>query len=480
MKLGGAYTEAQISGGKQDREAEAHAEATLSEHWSIAPGVRHNTRKDPASGADDVGSRTDLGARLTYRADEDHSVYVFGQGTVDRSGDRDRNDRGGIGGETRLSEKVTLAGEASYGSSGPGGLIELGYKPTADDHYYAGYRLDPDRDGALGRPYSLSGDDLGAIVAGARHRFSERLSVFAEDSYDLFGKRRTLAQTYGVNYTPNARWTFGANVEVGTIKDSSIDATTLVKNSDFDRTAIALTTGYKGEDGVTARLKGEVRLEDSDDHTRDLTSYLFGATAGINTSEDWRLIGNLDAVFADATESTRDGDYVEGSLGYAYRPVDNDRFNLLFKYTFLYDFPGADQVTVNGTTLGPAQRSHILSVDGSYDLTKIITIGAKYGFRVGETKPRDGSGGWEEGSAHLGILRADLHVVKDWDGLLEGRVLWTPQADSTDWGALAAVYRHVGENFKVGAGYNFGSFSDDLRDLTYDDHGVFLNAVGKF
>jgi hypothetical protein len=29
-------------------------------------------------------------------------------------------------------------------------------------------------------------------------------------------------------------------------------------------------------------------------------------------------------------------------------------------------------------------------------------------------------------------------------------------------------------------GYNFGSFSDDLRDLTMDDYGIFINAVGKF
>ncbi|MBB2971893.1 MULTISPECIES: hypothetical protein [Phyllobacteriaceae] len=33
-----------------------------------------------------------------------------------------------------------------------------------------------------------------------------------------------------------------------------------------------------------------------------------------------------------------------------------------------------------------------------------------------------------------------------------------PAARTTDFGALVAVYRHVGENFKVGAGYNFGVF----------------------
>ncbi|MDP8251754.1 hypothetical protein [Pseudochrobactrum saccharolyticum] len=87
---------------------------------------------------------------------------------------------------------------------------------------------------------------------------------------------------------------------------------------------------------------------------------------------------------------------------------------------------------------------------------------------------------WQRSSAHLGVIRADLHVVKKWDLLLEGRVMHMPEAKTTDFGALAAVYRHVGENFKVGAGYNFGRFSDDLRDLSLDDRGMFVNFIGKF
>jgi hypothetical protein len=51
---------------------------------------------------------------------------------------------------------------------------------------------------------------------------------------------------------------------------------------------------------------------------------------------------------------------------------------------------------------------------------------------------------------------------------------WAPEAGTIDWGAFTALYRHVGDNLKVGVGYNFGSFSDDLRDLTLDDEGVFL------
>lgn len=267
---------------------------------------------------------------------------------------------------------------------------------------------------------------------------------------------------------------------MGSIKDDSVNATTLLKNSDFNRQALAVSAGYKDDSGTTGRIKGEVRREDSTDNTRNLMSYLFAANVCIRASEDWRFLGNLDAVFTDATQTTRSGEYVEAFLGYAYRPIENDRLNALFKYTFLYDVPGADQVTVNGSTLGPAQQSHIMSADVNYDLSNILTVGAKYGFRIGQTKPRDGSADWSTSSAHLAVLRADLNVVKDWDALIEGRMLWTPDIGSSDIGALVAVYRHFGDNFKMGVGYNFGRFSDDLRDQSYDSHGIFINAIGKF
>jgi hypothetical protein len=54
------------------------------------------------------------------------------------------------------------------------------------------------------------------------------------------------------------------------------------------------------------------------------------------------------------------------------------------------------------------------------------------------------------------------------------------EAKQTQYGFLAAAYRHIGENMKIGVGYNFGSFSDNVADLTHDDGGVFLNVVGKF
>ena len=200
----------------------------------------------------------------------------------------------------------------------------------------------------------------------------------------------------------------------------------------------------------------------------------------MKTSDDWRMIGNLNAVISEATTTTRNGTYIEGGIGFAYRPIDNDRLNALFKYTYVYDLPGADQVSVGGTTSGPSQMSHILSADASYDLNNVFTIGGKYGFRLGSTLDRAAGSTWQDNTAHLGVIRLDMHVVKNWDALVEGRVLWSPSSQSTDFGALAAVYRHFGDNFKMGIGYNFGHFSDDLSHIVADDQGIFINAIGKF
>ncbi|MBM2709969.1 TonB-dependent receptor [Mesorhizobium caraganae] len=483
--------------GQTKRDGTSSVSWELDEYWKVTFGLRYTDLMSPLaissgkSGYD--GSRLDGGVRVDYKWDDEHLIYVFGQGTLDRSGDIDRNDRIGVGAEIKLTDKIGLEGEVSYGTHGVGALAAVTYDPTADDHYYLGYKLDPDRSFDLDNSYDLIGSDKGAIVVGLKRRMSDIASAYSEANYDMFGDRRSLTQTYGVVYTPDSVWTFDGGLEVGRVRDDTVDADTSLMREDFDRYAPSLSIGYKDEEaGIGSHVRGEVRVEDSQAGTRDQNSYLFAAGLSWKTNEDWRLLASVDAVLSDSTStetSFQDTDYVEASFGYAYRPVDNDRLNGLFKYTWLYDMPGNNQL-VSGATedlFAPAQLSHIVSADVIYDLMPWLSIGGKYGFRFGEVKNRaDGGEGtefedvWQRSTAHLGIVRTDVHIVKSWDLLLEGRVLHMPEAETTDYGALAAVYRHVGDNFKVGVGYNFGSFSDDLRDLTLNDEGMFLNVVGKF
>ena len=43
-----------------------------------------------------------------------------------------------------------------------------------------------------------------------------------------------------------------------------------------------------------------------------------------------------------------------------------------------------------------------------------------------------------------------------------------------------AVYRVLSDHIKLGGGWNFTDFSDDLTNLSYTHRGAFLNLVAKF
>ena len=83
-----------------------------------------------------------------------------------------------------------------------------------------------------------------------------------------------------------------------------------------------------------------------------------------------------------------------------------------------------------------------------------------------------------DNNAHLYVLRTDWRFRRNWEGLVEMRMLDLPDINDRRSGALVTLYRYLGGHFKVGLGYNFTDFSDDLTDLSYDQHGVFMNFVG--
>ena len=452
-------------------EAVLEADAAITDNLTLLAGVNWSDYRDPLI-AGRNGTRTDIGARLTYEVSENTSVFVFGQTTAHLKGDRLRNDRIGVGAETKLNDKLTLTGSVSTGTTGLGGEALVEYESTTDNKTYAGYKLDPDRDEISTGGQVIDGRDDGVIVAGSYRKLNDWLSAFTETNADFFGRKRTLSHIYGITFKPDDIWSASLGMELGTILDA--------QNGDFDRKAFSAKAGYLSE-GFSASAALEARFEDSADNKRDRNTYLMRAQTSWKTSEDWRLSAHVDALISRSDQDTiLDGDYVEASIGYAYRPVLNDRLNVLLKYAFLYDLPGPQQVNVSDQILGPAQRSHVFSVDASYDIGEHLTVGAKYGFRFGDVSTTRLANDFVRSTAHLGIIRADINFVKNWDAVLEARVLYAPEAQQTDFGALAAVYKHIGNNAKIGVGYNFGRFSDDLTDLTHDDQGVFLNVIGKF
>ena len=67
----------------------------------------------------------------------------------------------------------------------------------------------------------------------------------------------------------------------------------------------------------------------------------------------------------------------------------------------------------------------------------------------------------------LAVVRGRCHLSKRRDGLLEYRWLDVDEADDNRQGVLLGIDRHINDHLKIGVGYNFTDFSDDLTDLDY-------------
>ena len=90
------------------------------------------------------------------------------------------------------------------------------------------------------------------------------------------------------------------------------------------------------------------------------------------------------------------------------------------------------------------------------------------------------SGPWFDSTARFYAARLRYHLLFQWDVLGEYRWLEAVEDETVRSGALVAVYRHLGDHVKLGLGFNFTDFNDDLTNLDYDNRGWFLDVTAKY
>ncbi len=417
------------------------------------------------------GLRDDLALQIGHDDKAGWGIFGFAQATLSRAAGRAANNRAGIGGRYEVSDRMTLNGEISGGDGGLGANVGVTRKMGENTETYLTYGLSTESgERSFDSPSLLTRSNYGNLTIGGRTRFGSSLSIHGEERMGFGSAAREQVHSYGLEFTPGEHWSFAATFENGRISDPLSGA--------FDRTAATGTIGYSGG-GIRFASALEARFEQG--AGRNQTSWLTRNTLGIEINPSWRLLGRMNVAVSDADQSSvLDAGFVEGVLGFAYRPVDNNRLNMLFKYTYLRDTSAFGQISGSGTTASPKQRNQVLSLDANYKLTKWLTIGGKYGYRFGEVALSRESNVFLKSGAHLGILRGDIHLVKQWDVMAEARYLKTSQADDHRIGAVIGVYREITDNARIGVGYSFSDYSDDLTNVEAKSRGWFLNIVGKY
>jgi lipopolysaccharide assembly outer membrane protein LptD (OstA) len=445
----------------------------MTEHWQVSGGVRADSREDNSATPPVTqieGDRTDAVARVGYDSKGKWSAYSYLQGTVETTGNQEENSRIGAGGAYRVTDRFKASGELSTGDLGEAAKLGTEYLYSDRTSIYLNYALENERTDNGIRA------QRGNMSSGFKTHYSDTTSVYLEEKYTHGDVPTGLTHSTGVDLAPNDHWNYGASLDYGTLTDNQTGAS-------LERTALGLKLGY-GFESVKFASAFEYRVDNQENPTdasvSERTTWLTKNSLKYELTPDWRFIGKVNYSQSESSLGEfYDGSYTEAVAGYAYRPVANDRLNTLLKYTYFYNMPSAGQVTIANTAVEFIQKSHIFSADMLYDLSPRWTIGGKYAYRLGQVSLDRKDPEFFDSRASLYIVRADWHVVRHWDAIVEARLLDLPDAHDSKSGALLGVYRHLNDNIKLGGGYNFTEFSDDLTDLSYDSQGFFINLVAK-
>ncbi len=457
LRLTGRYSHA-------SRGSDGVEQAQLMAEWRLA---EHNVLTGELRGVTETRNGTDASGTLaavkySHRIGANLDLYGIAQVTLDDDGGQYAdNDAFTAGARYLFGNQSTVGAEFTTGDRGEAASVNAEYRLTDMHSIYGAYTYSTDS--TAGDPLFGTGSPTG-LTLGQRWRVSDRVSLYNESQY-LKGRNETgIAHTYGMDFFPGIGWTLGFTLQKGELESSL---------GPVDRQAVSVSAG-RTNDVLLWNSKLEYRR---DTGVEDRTQWVSTNRLNWKVNEDWRIAARFNyGDTEDRIDPLADARFVEGSVGFAYRPAYNDRLSLLGKYAYLYDLSSLGQDSFADYD----QRSQILSIEGIYRLTPAWEVAGKLAHRSGEARLARGAGPWFDTTADFAAVQGRYHLRAKWDALAEYRWLSVDENDSTRHGWLVGVDRHLGDNFRVGAGYNFTSFSDNLTVLDYDQKGWFLNVTGTY
>ncbi len=443
-----ALTQTQVTG-----------EWRINDHDSLAAELR---RVDEERVSGDV---TGTLAALQYKHRFGSSLDVYGtaQLTVDDdNGKYVSNDALTLGGKYLFGDLSSVGAEVTSGERGDSAQINGEYRISPEHTLYGGYTYSTDRSDydPLFNDRQNSGWTL-----GQRWRLSSQVNLFNESQFLKTPNESGLAHTYGMDFYPGVGWTLGF-----TLQQANLDKAI----GNVDRQAVSVSAGRTSND-TQWQSKLEWR-QDTGAEQRDQWVTTNQFTHKVN--ESFRIAARFNyAKTTDDLLTAAGAKFIEGNFGFAWRPFDSGKWALLGKYTYLYDVSSLPQIGDNVAFYD--QRSQVLSLEGIYKPNVHWEFAGKLLRREGEVRFGRLSGQWADSGATFAAGQARYAFADKWHALGEYR--WLGVEDGGDrQGFLMGIDRDLGKNLRIGAGYNFTEFSDDLTNFDYDHKGWFINLVGWY
>ncbi|MGK5056250.1 hypothetical protein ACQ4WY_04815 [Janthinobacterium sp. LB2P49] len=382
-----------------------------------------------------------------------------------------------LGAQYKATERWTLNGDVEKSiSDADQHRYGLGaqYQLAERSRLYARY----ENQTGLASAYSLNPADRStSFVAGADTGYMPGGTVFGEyrmrDAMDYsLSNQRDLQLASGLRNTWNLGEGLAANTNVEYLK---------VMNGQQQQ-AVAVAAGF--DYSVNPLWRGSVKLEYRRLFDSEIAPGNQRQDQWLNTiawarklSRDWTLLARNYLLY------TRNNDDASGApvgnvlqdraqLGFAWRPVDDNRFNGLARYEYK---TVRDQSQIDGDNY----RAHIVSTHLDYHPSRPWWFTGRVAAKQNHDKNLPV--GQEKYTAWLFSGRTVYDISKHWDFGVLAAVMGSPQGGSRQWANGVEVGYLLAQNLWLSAGHNWSGFSDrDLTGADYTARGPYLRLRFKF
>ncbi len=458
VDLSGRATQVEKDGLQKETTASIQTDVKVSNKVTLSGEVRHVKEEDLSETANTDTSTDGEGTlaafKVGYDVNNDVNLYGIAQGTIRKTGNYESNDLLTLGIKAAINNKFDVNAEVSSGDRGDSVTLGGNYRVNDSYNLYSNFTLSDDR----------IDNNKRAFTVGQRKTVSDQLSVYSEHQFTHESIQSGLGHTFGLDYKLSKELTASASVQ-----SSRLDK---VDSGLTDRDAFSVGLNYK-ENSTDASTRLEYRRDKGS--AEETEQWVTTNKTNYRLSPSLRLQGKFNySETKDQRGNTNDATFTEAGIGFAFRPINHDRLNLLGRLTYLYDLQPLSQ------SVDPDEKSLIASLESSYQLNQRWEVGGKLAHKKGEVRTDRDAGNWSKNDATLAAARVRYHMTSNWDAMAQYHWLNSDESKDTQHGAMVAVDRHIGKNMKIGIGYNFTDFDDDLRKTDGNAKGWFINLVGKY
>lgn len=317
-------------------------------------------------------------------------------------------------------------------------------------------------------------DTVATTVVGGEERFGK------DKSGRMFGEY----QLETGNHAGRNRAVMGVGKRTRVVKGLTID--TAYQRSqvlggiggEFSQDTVSLGVEWLDNDKVKIAGRYELRYDDNDEEQgrRDRWQLLALNSGAFRLHRDLTLLlrFNYSHTFDMAIEAT-EAELLEGSFGFAFRPVAYDWVAVIAKYTKRYE-----QRPIDVAQEQPEREEiDVISLVPIFELPYNLQLVGKFALK--RTALRVANLPTVADQQWLSIARLNYHLTKTWDIGGEYRWLHSELAQTTLSGTMFELNYIVKNAVRLGLGYNFTSFSDDEFARLSEDHGgPFIRVIAHY